>query len=124
MKFIPIKSLSSVIPFNLRLRYLFSSVAEIIARMEALEAVLSVGASDSGAAPEPETVADEDSQVITENESPSEEENKEFNWQESEDIDALKSFAKSIKLEIPGTVKKAETIKEKIKAHFSAQTGD
>ena len=38
MKFIPIKTLSNIMPINMRFRALFVAVGEIIARLDALEA--------------------------------------------------------------------------------------
>jgi hypothetical protein len=49
---------------------------------------------------------------------------KPFDWKNSDDVDALKEFASKSGLDIPGTVKKLETIKDKIAAHLAAQIED
>lgn len=57
--YIPIRTLSNIIPLNQRFRELFTAVNDIIARLNAIEGIT-----------EAETVADTDSQTVVINEAP------------------------------------------------------
>jgi hypothetical protein len=118
----PIRSLANLIPFNARIRAAYTAINEIIARLDAIE----------GIAPVAETVADTESQTIIEPETVAETVQTDeitdtdtiIAWKSLDNADDLKAFASTIGCEIPGTVKKVETIKEKIQAHLDAQTED
>ena len=116
MQFIPIRTLSNIIPINAKLRYLFGAVAEILTRLEALEPQAVETVADTPVevvAPVAEAVTVDESQVIDGNTS------KPFDWKTSDDAGALKQFAADeFDLEIKGN-KKADTVRAEIAEYLA-----
>ena len=121
LKFQPIKSLANIIPINLRLRACYAAINALEARIDALDGSdVSTEAETLGTG----SVVISDVVIDQPEESDTaiyELEGEAFDLESSEDIEQLKAYAESIGCMIAGTVKKADTIKEKIKAHIDAQ---
>jgi len=127
--FRPVRSFGNIIPWNKRIREVFTAINEIIQILTdagliktGVEAETAVQPdSQTIEAAEPETQTSDSAETVTVTDEPSE---APFDYQTSEDVEALLAYAVIIGAAIPGTVKKLDTIKEKIKARLDAITED